>query len=545
MSHPTEPLSSVADTIVTGARVRTLDPGRPSAGAVAVRDGRIADVGDETDVIRQWRGADTEVVDLAGSTLTPGLVDGHSHPCLGVTMAAGIDLSGCRDLDAVRAALSSAARDAAPGAWVLAHGLDHNAFGGRPVHHDLIDAALAGVPAFIRLYDGHSALASGPALAAAGIDGPRRFEQRAQVVCDPDGRPSGHLVEFDAMSLMDPVLPRESAAVRRERLLTLLHDMASTGLTGAHVMDLQEPDVLGLLTTIEEDGELPVRLRIAPWCMPGTDEDGLDHLVELQRAHGRRWRVGGVKFFMDGTVEGGTAWLEHPDCHGQGTEAFWPDPAAYTRAVHRLARAGVRTATHAIGDAAVRHVLDTVELLGDPGQRALHRIEHIETVPTGQLARFARLGVAASMQPTHLAYTRADHSDEWSQRVGEERAARAWRCRDLRDAGAVLVLGSDWPIAHYDPRQVLATARLRRLPGRPDVEPVTAEQALTGLMALEGCTSHAALAAGEQDVAGRIAPGYRADLTAFAVDPVTAPADELGAAPVTLTMTGGTIVHRV
>lgn len=86
--------------------------------------------------------------------------------------------------------------------------------------------------------------------------------------------------------------------------------------------------------------------------------------MRLQKRAGRLWRVGGVKFFMDGTVEGGTAWLEHADCHGQGTEAFWPDPAAYTEAVAQLHRAGVRTATHAIGDAAVRHVLDTVESLG-------------------------------------------------------------------------------------------------------------------------------------------------------------------------------------
>ncbi|MET9777857.1 amidohydrolase [Streptomyces sp. NPDC006367] len=536
-------MSAVADTVLTGARVRTLDPGRATASAVAVKDGYITAVGDESDV-RDWRGADTEIVDLAGATLTPGLVDGHSHPYLGLEMATGLDLSGCGDLDALRTALADAARAAAPGDWVLAYGLDHNAFGGRPVHHDLIDPALGGVPAFIRLYDGHSALASGPALAAAGIDGPHRFAQRAQVVCDPDGRPTGHLVEFAAMGLMDHVLPRESAAVRRERLLALLRDMAATGLTGAHVMDLQDPGLLALLAGIEEDGELPVRLRIAPWCMPDTGEEGLDHLVGLQRSHGRRWRIGGVKFFMDGTVEGGTAWLEHADCHGQGTDAFWPDPAAYTRAVHHLARAGVRTVTHAIGDAAVRHVLDTVELLEDPRQRALHRIEHIETVPDSQLPRFARLGVAASMQPTHLAYTRADHRDEWSLRLGEERAGRAWRCRDLRDAGATLLLGSDWPIAHYDPREVLATARLRRLPGQPETEPVTAEQALTGLMALEGYTSHSALAVGEQDVAGRIAPGCRADLTAFAVDPVTAPADELGAAPVTLTMTGGTVVHR-
>lgn len=165
-------------------------------------------------------------------------------------------------------------------------------------------------------------------------------------------------------------------------------------------------------------------------------------------------------------------------------------------------------------------------------------------MPGGLAARFAALGVIASMQPTHTAYTRADHSDEWSKRLGDERAWRAWRCRDLRDAGAYLALGSDRPIAHYDVRQVLATARLRRLPEAYDTEPVTAEQAPTGLMALEGCTSHAAVAAGEQQVSGRIAVGHRADLTAFGVDPVTAPADELGEAPVRLTVCGGRVVHR-
>jgi predicted amidohydrolase YtcJ len=276
--------------------------------------------------------------------------------------------------------------------------------------------------------------------------------------------------------------------------------------------------------------------------MPGDGEEGVDHLIGLQKRAGRDWLVGGVKFFIDGTVEGGTAWLEHPDCHGQGTEAFWPDPAEYARALHRLDAAGVATATHAIGDAGVRHVLDTVEALGTP--RARHRIEHIETVPDSQLPRFAALGVAASMQPGHTAYTRADHSDAWSQRLGTERADRAWRCRDLREAGATLVLGSDWPIAPYDARGVLAAARLRRPAGSPDTVPVRPEQALTGLMALEGCTTHAARAIGEQAVAGRIAPGYRADLTAFALDPVDAPADEVADAPVLLTVVAGRIVHR-
>ncbi|MGI5483628.1 amidohydrolase [Streptomyces lavendofoliae] len=521
-----------ADLVLTGAKVRTLDPARPHATAVAVRDGLIAAVGDASDA-RDWAGPGTETVDLAGAALTPGLTDSHSHPVWGLDMATGLDLSAVTDVDGLRAALRGAGRT---GGWVVAYGLDHNAFAGRPVDRDLIEDVLPGVPAFIRLYDGHSALANGPALAAAGVHGPRAFAQRSEVVCDAAGRPTGHLVEHAAMALVTAVMPKPSPGERRERLVGLLAAMAATGLTGAHVMDLGDGDVPDLLAAVEGTEDLPLRLRLAPWCMPGADDGAIRELIGLQRLRGRNWLVGGVKFFMDGTVEGGTAWLERADCHGRGTEAFWPDPAAYSAAVRRLHAAGVRTATHAIGDAAVRHVLDTVASLGESGRLA-HRIEHIETLPGDQIARFADLGVIASMQPPHAAYTRADRTDEWSRRLGEDRASRAWRCRDLRDAGAYLALGSDWPIAHHDARQVLATARAPR-------GAASAGRGLTGLMALEGCTTHAAVAAGEQARAGRIAPGLRADLTAFAVDPVDAPADEVADAPIRLTVSSGRVTHR-
>ncbi|WP_418956709.1 amidohydrolase [Streptomyces tritici] len=517
------------DLVLVNARVRT--PELTGHTALAVHDGRITALGDDTDA-RAWAGPGTETVDLGGATLTPGLTDAHSHPVWGLEMFSGTDLSAVRDLDGLRAALAGAERRAG---WVVGYALDHNVFGGRPVHRALIEDVLDGVPACLRLYDGHSILATGPALEAAGIDGPRSFAQRSEIVCDADGVPTGHLIEHAAMDLLTAVVPVPPAAERRTRLVALLAEMAATGLASAHVMDLGGHDVPGLLAAVEDEGHLPVRLRLAPWCMPGADETDLDELIALQNRSGRLWRVAGVKFFMDGTVEGGTAWLEHADCHGQGTDAFWPDPAAYSAAVRRLHAAGVGTATHAIGDAAVRHVLDTVEALGPGGPR--HRVEHIETVPDDQLGRFAALGVAASMQPPHTAYTRADRGDEWSRRLGDERAGRAWRLRDLRDAGATLALGSDWPIAHHDARQVLATAR------RP-CGAASARPGLTGLEALEGCTTHAAFAAGEEAVAGRIAPGFRADLTAFAVDPVEAPADETAEAPVRLTVAGGRVTHR-
>ena len=408
------------DLILVNAQIRTLDPARPRASAVAVSGGRIVAVG-SADEVRDLRGRGTEVVDLAGATVTPGLVDGHLHPVLGIDLVSGTDLSTCRDLSQLRASL------------------------------------------------------------------------------------------------------------------------AATGLTGGHVMDLQG-DALELIAGMEDEGELPLRLRLAPWCMPGADTDELDRLVAQHGHGGRRWQLAAVKFFIDGTVEGGTAWLEHADCHGQGTESLWRDPAAFTRAVRHLAAHGVQTATHAIGDAGVRHVLDTLEGVDTHG--VMHRVEHIETLPASQVPRFAALGVAASMQPTHSAYTRADHTDEWSRRLGDQRADRAWICRELHDAGATLVLGSDWPIAHFDPREVLATARLRRLPSRPGTAPVAPRQALTALAALEGMTSQSALVAGESAYAGRIAPGFRADLTAFGLDPVLAPADELAQAPIPLTVVGGQIVHR-
>ncbi|WP_200302036.1 amidohydrolase [Streptomyces adelaidensis] len=518
-----------ADLVITGAHVRTLDPERPYASAVAVRDGLIAAVGAAADV-RDWRGPGTEVVDLGGGRLVPGLVDGHSHPVRGLDLATGLDLTAVRDLEELRAALTSAPRT---DGWVLGHGLDHNVFAGRPIDRALVEDVLAGAPAFLRLYDGHSALVSGAALKAAGITGPRTFAQRSHLAVDATGRLSGHLVEHAAMDLVTPVLPRPSYAERRARLVELLSAMAATGLTGAHVMDLGDLD---LVRAVADESPLPLRLRFAPWCMPGADADDLAELVALQGRGGRHWQVGGVKLFMDGTVEGGTAWLDHPDRHGQGTDAFWPDPAGYSSAVRALHRAGVRTATHAIGDAAVRHVLDTVASLG-PGGRLAHRVEHIESVPDDLVARFAQVGVIASMQPPHTGFTRADLRDEWSVRLGEERALRAWRLRDLRDAGAVVALGSDWPIAPYDARAVLATARTPR-------GAASSRAGLTALQSLEGCTSHAALASGEADITGRIAVGYRADLTALGVDPVEAPADEVGEAPVFLTVTGGHVVHR-
>lgn len=527
------------DLILLAGTVHTLDPARHGpVRAVAVKDGRIAAVGTPGDAAG-WRGPRTEVVDLGAAVLVPGLVDSHIHPVFGLELTAGADLSGAQDLAEVRRRLHAEAARTEPEGWVRGWGLDPNVAGGPALHRSLLDGMLGSRPVLVRLFDGHSALASSRALELAGVDGPRSFDQGAQVVCDADG-PTGLLLEAAAMDLVARHLPAASFAERKAGLSAILQGLARAGLTGGHVMDHSEDAAL-LYRALEDEGELPLRLRCAPWCQPGTGETGWAALAEQIGTGGRRWSVEAVKLFIDGTVDNGTAWLFEPDRLGESAVPFWPRPQEYSAAVRYFASRGVPTATHAIGDAGVAHVLAALDAAGEAARRqAVHRIEHLETVPDELVARFAELGVVASMQPTHCThYSRADQSDNWSARLGPVRAGRAWRCRDLRDLGVTVALGSDWPIAPYEPLPVIADAQLRRRAGRPGLDPIVPGQALTALQALEGYTSQAAKAAGLWASTGSISPGKLADFTVLEADPLTTEPDVLAASTVIATFVGG------
>jgi predicted amidohydrolase YtcJ len=199
--------------------------------------------------------------------------------------------------------------------------------------------------------------------------------------------------------------------------------------------------------------------------------------------------------------------------------------------------------THAIGDRSVRCALDAYRRAG-PVARGPHRVEHIETLQDDQLPRFAPERVVASQQVSHLQWMTPDMSDPWSRSLGPERAGRGFRTAELRRSGAVLALGSDWPVAGFDPRECMAWARLRRRPGNRDAGAYGEHQRLSALEALEGYTTQAALAVNDTAVAGRITPGYRGDLTAFAADPVDCDADDLVDLPVLLTVVDGRPVFR-
>ncbi|MHB1572260.1 MAG: amidohydrolase [Solirubrobacteraceae bacterium] len=529
-----------ADRAILGASILTLDPRQPRASAVAFRDGVIVAVGDAAAVRRECDSR-TEVIDGAGMVITPGLVDAHIHP-FWVDVVAGVQLSDCKTLDEVLAALARERDRVGDGAWVRGWGLEYALFKGVPIRGAVIEDAVQAAPALVTFFDGHTAVATRSALELAGVAGPVALEGSAEVVVDEDQRPTGELREEAAISRVVRAIPPLTDSERYDRVVEVQRMLNRLGLTGAHAMD-GNPGTFDLLRELEANGDLTTRVVVPFWQSPDMTFEELEGRLPLRGEKGRLWRGGVAKFFLDGVVETGTAWLLEPDSRGAGTQPFWADPARYAAAVGRYAAAGFQCVTHAIGDRAVREVLDVYKSVGAPGG-VPHRIEHIETLQDSDLPRFAAERVVASQQPIHLKWRQADGGDEWTVRLGPERSARAWRFGDLVASGAIVALGSDWPVASCDPRVGMAWARLRRRPGDRDAVVFEPQQRLTGAQALTAYTVSNQTAVGEQDAAGRVAVGFRADLTGFAEDPVTCDADALPLMPVSLTVVDGRVVHN-
>ncbi|MFE7330173.1 amidohydrolase [Streptomyces sp. NPDC057565] len=531
-----------ADAVYIVGEIERFDDG--SAGekptVVAVADGRVLAVGG-AEVAEAHAGPGTAVHRYEQGVLLPGLTDCHIHPVWGsVERGRGIDLNGITTLDGVLDVLQSAA-GTADDDWLIGYGLNPNVFDGIP-HGRMLDDALPGRPVSLMLQDAHSLVASPRALDMAGLTGRETFADQSSVELHPDGAPSGLLLELNAMNLLIDHYPAPSVRQQADYVLAELTQMAATGLTCGHAMDFSPPSHEVLLD-IEARTELPIKLRCSPLVPAGSAPDVWEEIAALQGLHGRRWSVEGVKFMLDGTIDNGTAWLEEPDAYGESRTALWTDPDSYRAAIAFFAGRGIPTATHAIGDRAVRFALDTLAAVGD-GPDAPHRIEHVETIPDETVGLFAELGVVASMQPVHgTRLTRADRTDNWSVRLGDKRAAHGWRCRDLRERGATVALGTDWPIGAVEPRVLLADAQLRRPVEQPHTAPVQPEQALTARMAYEGLTTHAAVAAGRAATRGRVTPGYEADFTIFAGNPLRLTPEEQAHNPVLATVVDGRVQH--
>ena len=521
-----------ADRLLVGGVVHT--PDGPRRAALAIRGGRIAAVVPEAEAAA-WRGPGTEVVDLEGAHVLPGLADAHLHLA---SYGAALEQVDCAGLSSWTACVERAAvraRDLPPGAWVLGRGWDQNLWpGGGLPDRAALDRAVPDRPVLLRRVDGHAAVANARALELAGLGPDTPDPPGGRLIRREDGSLGGVLVDT-AVDLVARAVPPPDRATIERRIARAAARLVRYGITQVHDAGTTAVELETLLE-MEREGRLPIRV----WVMLDGSDDAL-----LRRwfargplsTPGRLVRVGTVKLYADGALGSRGALLGADYADDPGNRGLAVTPLGRLRRIAIEAdRAGFQVAVHAIGDEAVHRVLDIYEALGPRRcRRHRHRIEHSQTVRPEDVGRYARLGVIASVQPTHCP------SDmPWAPaRLGPGRIPWAYRWRSLLDAGVRLAGGSDAPVEDPDPRRGLYAAITRQLPdGTPPGGWNPAER-LTPEEAVHLVTDWAAYAAFAEAWCGRIVPGAVADLTVLDGDPTAAPPARILRLSVRRTIVGG------
>lgn len=515
--------------------------------ALAVRAGRIIDLGSR-EAIQRYVGDGTVVHDLSGWVAVPGLVDAHAHVQSLGRWLRQVDLVGTASYEEVIAAVQRAAQSTPPGEWVQGRGWDQNDW---PIQAFPDEAALSRAvpahPVYLRRIDGHAALVNALALQRAGIDASTPDPSGGRIIRRPDGSPTGVLVDA-ATDLVSARIPAPSRQEHMLRLKRALQHAAEKGLTGIHDAGIDaedHEDYLQLLAT----GALTLRIDAMLGAMPGGDVRANSLLDAALRAGPRRFDPTGhfaeqtVKLMADGALGSRGAALLEPYTDEPETRGLPQyDLEAFLRLARPIHAAGFQIATHAIGDAANRMVLDAYEILlqETPRTDARHRIEHAQVLSPADLPRFAALGVLPSMQPTHCT------SDmPWAgKRLGPERERGAYAWRSLRQTGVVIPGGSDAPVESIDPLLGIYAAVTRQDAAGEPAGGWHAEQCLRRSEALRAFTSWAAVASFTEDDLGTLEKGKWADLSVFDRDIVQVPAAELLQARAMLTVVGGEVVFQ-
>jgi predicted amidohydrolase YtcJ len=527
----------VETTVYVARRIRTLDAKRPEARALAVRRGQVVAVGTKAEVLKA-AGEGARVVDFGDAVMVPGLVDAHAHIAgLGRSLTVA-RLEGAPSIDEVVRRLADAPATSFQGDWLIGKGWDQNGWPGKefPGRAEL-DARFPRTPVYLTRVDHHAAWVNGEALKRAGITRQTPDPAGGRILRDAKGEPTGVLVD-NAMDLVSRVVSPPTDEQLEARLAAALERCAQVGLTGVHDagMDLR---TFRKLQAWDMAGRLPVRVYA---MADGQGEDRKTYL-ELGTYGGRMLEMKAVKFLLDGALGSRGAALHEPysDAPGETGLLLMPPEELASRTWAFMER-GFQVCIHAIGDRANTLVVDTlIRASAATGTRPLrHRVEHAQILRPEDIRKLGEAGLVASVQPTH-----ATSDMGWAEaRLGAERLKGAYAWKSLKEAGAVLALGSDFPIESPDVLAGLYAARTRQdAAGKPEGgwQP---QERLTGEEALEGFTVGPAWASFAEERRGRLREGMDADFTVLSVDPVADEPRTLVDAKVVATVVDGREVYR-
>jgi len=521
-----------------------LSPDQPPVEAVVVRGKRIAMVGKERDLRRQLpRGYKS--IDLGGGVAVPGLMDAHGHVAGYGASLESVSLRDAGSYAELIARVKAQAARQAPGTWITGRGWDQSLWEVSAFpHHAELSAAVPDHPVLLRRVDGHAALANELALERAGLNYEDSIPliEGGRVETDERGIPTGMLIDT-AIRLVGRHVPDPGPEDIRRQILRAQEALLAVGLVCVHDMGI-DPETARIFEELDEAGELELRVIAYLWGNDGMDTKALQRYPREEDASAEEHlRIIGAKLMLDGALGSrGAALLEPyadaPHEHG----LLRMDLEGYLARVRALTRAGLQPATHAIGDAANRMLLDAYAQMKQedpffPGLRP--RIEHAQVVAPSDWGRFEELGVIASMQPTH-----ATTDMRWAEaRLGSERLEGAYAWRRLVGDPGHLAFGSDFPVESPDPLEGLYAARTRMDREGSPAGGWLPDQALTGTEALSAFTRGAAYAAHEEEQRGRLEVGYFADMSVLDTDPVRCEPEELLEARVLMTVIDGKIVH--
>lgn len=536
-----------ATLVMRSGKVHTMDANRTVASAIAIRGDRIVAVGDDESV-RAYIGRNTEVIELAGRMVLPGMIDAHLHSALGSLELGKCSLEDAElSVDQIRAAVQACVA-AAPAAgadeWFEVVTVNP---AGLVMNKADLDLMLAERPLLLRGSDHHTAWVNTRGLQVAGIDASTPDPAGGQIERDAQGVPTGFLKDPPAIELAAGAIPAPTLAQRIEKAKVALAQHHALGITSFQD-PLATPDVLEVYAALEQDQALTARVRAALASTVTDDEVEFTRLKALrdQYASGHpRLRADSVKVFADGVIEypTQTAALLKPylDGHGQPTTNYggrYFEQPVLNRYVERLDKEGFTVHVHAIGDATARGALDafqhTRERNGASTRR--HQITHLQLVDPADFPRFAQLDVIANMQ---LLWAIPDvYTIEALQPYIDATSFRyMYPAASLRNAGAMLVGSSDWPVSTENPLLAIQTGVLRMNPDTGLV--LNAEERVTLDDMLAAYTINAAKALQQEGTTGSLEVGKLADAVVLDRDIALIAPQLIHTASVQLTLVDG------
>lgn len=526
--------SPAADLVLRGGHV-WAGKGRPEATAIAVKDGRVAALGREADV-QPLIGPGTRVVELRGRLVVPGFNDAHVHFLSGGFGLLSVDLRDARDEQDFAARIGAHARTLPKGTWIQEGNWDHEAWPSQRLPtRQLIDAVTPDHPVFVQRLDGHMALANSLALRLSGVTRESRDPEGGTIVRDAAGEPTG-ILKDNAEELVTRAIPEPSREMNLRAARAALKEAARVGVTT--IQDNSSVDALRTYQDLRAIGELTARFYV--WRSISAREP-LEK-AGLRTGLGDDWiRLGALKILSDGSMGSGTAAFFDPYTDDPGTSGLllYPVPEL-ERLVREADAAGFQLAVHAIGDRANSLVLDAFEkaAAANPPRERRFRIEHAQVVRKADLARYRRLGVIASIQPSH-----GIDDMRWAERrIGRERSRESYNVRSFTEAGIPVAFGTDWFVEPLDPRLGLYAAVTRERPEGGPAGGWFPEEKIGLEDALDLYTRGSAYAEFAEKEKGTLVPGMLADLVVFAADLFKVPPRQILTTPVDFTVAGGRVV---